>query len=101
MTASPIDTVTPPAVPLCATPTWTAAVAAAGNQCQCESCARTHRATGGRCGNRHGLNGVRLHLAADGKVYCRPCAPHHGPTAVGIAVPAGEQGDLLALLPGA
>jgi len=94
---SPIDTVTLPAVPLSATPAWTAAVAAAGGQCTCQGCAKTHRATGGRCGNRQGLNGVRLHLAADGKVYCRPCVPHHD-TPASIAAATGEQGDLLTLL---
>ena len=100
MTGSPIDTVTLPTVPLCATPAWTAAVTAAGGQCACEGCGKTHRATGGRCGNRQGLYGVRLHLAPDGKVYCGPCFPHHTALA-DTAVPAGEQGDLLALLGGA
>jgi len=98
---SPIDTVTLPTVPLCATPAWTAAVAAAGGQCTCQGCAKNHRATGGRCGNRQGLNGVRLHLAADGKVYCRPCVPHHNTAPESRAAPEGEQGDLFALLTGA
>ena len=101
MAASPFDTVALPAVPLSATPRWKTAVAAAGGQCQCAGCAKTHRATGGRCGSRQGLNGTRLHLAADGKVYCGPCLPHHNPTAAADPALSGEQGDLFAPLTGA
>ncbi|HEV2343465.1 MAG TPA: hypothetical protein VGS97_05175 [Actinocrinis sp.] len=100
MTDTPIDTVTLPTVPLSATNSWKAAVAAAAGQCQCTGCGKTHRATGGRCGNHQGRNGTRLHLATDGNAYCGPCLPHHSTTPA-RAAPAIGQGDLLALLTGA
>ncbi len=71
---SPNDTATAPAVPFWATAAWLAAVQAAAWLCQCAgACGRKHRATGGACDQRQGLNGTNLHLAEDGKVYCPKC----------------------------
>ena len=71
---SPKDTGTAPALPLWATAAWLAAAQAAEWLCQCASaCGRKHRATGYHCDQYQGLNGMNLHLAEDGKVYCPKC----------------------------
>jgi hypothetical protein len=74
VTGSPIDTIELPEIPFCATPAWLAAVQAADGLCQCAgACGKKHKATGGRCDQRQGLNGQTLHLAEDGSVYCPRC----------------------------
>jgi hypothetical protein len=99
---SPIDTITLPTTPLCATPTWLAAVEAAGGLCQCTGCAKTHKPTAGRCGQRQGLNGARLHLTGGGAVYCAACfAWQQNNTRANTSPPATAQGDLFDLLTGA
>lgn len=104
---SPIDTVTLPETPFCATPAWLAAVEAAAGVCQCAGeCGKKHRATGGHCDQRQGTWGENLHLAEDGKVYCPRCfagvaralrqAADAGAAEANAALYA--QDDLLALL---
>lgn len=74
VTGSPIDTITLPTVPFCATPAWKSAVENADGMCQCASaCGRKHTATQGKCDQYQGLNSQTLHLATDGKVYCPRC----------------------------
>jgi hypothetical protein len=106
---SPIDTLTLPAEPLCATATWRAAVKAAGGLCQCAgACGRKHTATKGACDQYQGLNDLNLHLAEDGEVYCPRC---FGPIMRAFAKAAAEvkaraaadryaQGDLFSLFGG-
>jgi hypothetical protein len=96
-----VDTITLPAVPLCATPKWLAAVEAAGGLCQCTGCSKTHKATAGRCGERQGLNGARLHLTGGGAVFCTACFAWHENNTRSIPPPAAGQGDLFDLLTGA
>lgn len=74
MTGSPIDTIALPEIPFCATLAWLAAVEAAAGLCQCTGgCGRKHTATQGKCDQYQGLNGLTLHLAEDGNVYCPRC----------------------------
>lgn len=92
--------------PIWATPTWRAAVQAAGGLCQCVgACGRKHAASGGHCDQRQDLNDLDLQLAENGEVYCPRC---FAPIARALTVAAAEAraraaaerytpGDLLSL----
>ena len=80
---SEFDVTQPPITtrPLGDPPAWSAALAAAGNQCQCTgACGRTHGRTGRRCDREHDVAGTRL-IAAPGHLSLPETIAANRPTA--------------------